>query len=286
MNIQLELMIIASLAAVACVLPGVFLVLRGVALMSDAISHAVLFGIVIMFLVVQNIESPLLIVGAVLSGLLTVFCTERLIQSHSIQKDAAIGLVFPFLFSIGVILVSRYARTVHLDVDMILLGELVYAPFNRLTINGIDIGPYALWLLAIIVTLNSIFIAVFYKELIVTTFDPDVAKTLGFSQQKIYYALMTITSLTAVAAFDIVGSIVVVALMITPAATAYLMAQSVSSMIFLSIMIGFLSAISGYWSAHILDVSIAGSIAVTTGVFFLCAFLWHCLHNKMQKHQS
>lgn len=218
---QLEIILIACLTSIACVLPGVFLVLRGVALMSDAISHSILFGIVVTFLIVQRLDSPLLIIGAAFAGLLTVACTEALINARTLKKDAAIGIVFPLLFSLGVILVSRYARNVHLDTDMILLGELAFAPFNRVIVNNIDIGPYAFWLLAIIVLINSLFIAIFWKELKLITFDQDLAHVLGFRPVLLYYGLMMITSLTAVASFDIVGSIVVVALMITPAATAF-----------------------------------------------------------------
>ena len=273
-SIQIQIIIIACLASVACVLPGVFLVLRGVALMSDAISHAILFGIALMFLIVQRLESPLLILGAIGAGLLTVACTESLISLRSLKKDAAIGIVFPLLFSIGVILISRYARNVHLDTDMILLGEIAFAPFNRLIIGGKDLGPYALWLLSGIVIINTLFITFFYKELKLVTFDHDLAQVLGFSPILLYYGLMTITSCTAVATFDIVGAIVVVALMITPAATAYLFTNQLWIMLYLSIFFGFCASIVCYWMAYCWDVSIAGSIATVTGIFFLFALLF------------
>ncbi len=271
---QLEIILIACLTSIACVLPGVFLVLRGVALMSDAISHSILFGIVVTFLIVQRLDSPLLIIGAAFAGLLTVACTEALINARTLKKDAAIGIVFPLLFSLGVILVSRYARNVHLDTDMILLGELAFAPFNRVIVNNIDIGPYAFWLLAIIVLINSLFIAIFWKELKLITFDQDLAHALGFRPVLLYYGLMMITSLTAVASFDIVGSIVVVALMITPAATAFLLTNSLVVMVLLGIVFGLFSSISGYFFAHWLDVSIAGSITSMAGVFFLLSLLF------------
>lgn len=273
-SIQICIIIIACLASVACVLPGVFLVLRGVALMSDAISHAILFGIAVMFLIVQRLESPLLIVGASLAGLFTVVCTEALIAVRSLKKDAAIGIVFPLLFSIGVLLISKFARNVHLDTDMILLGEITFAPFNRLIIFGYDIGPYAIWLLSLIVVLNGLFVMLCYKELKLVTFDQDYAKIANFRPLVLYYCLMSLTSITAVAAFDIVGAIVVVALMITPPATAYLITNSLSAMIWMSITFGFASSIVGYWVAHFFDVSIAGCIASMTGFFFLIALFF------------
>jgi manganese/zinc/iron transport system permease protein len=272
-SIQLQIIVIACLVSIVCVLPGVFLVLRGVALMSDAISHAILLGIAVMFLIVQRLDSPLLILGASLAGILTVVCTEWLIFLKSLKKDAAIGIVFPLFFSIGVLLITKYARNVHLDTDMILLGEISFAPFNRLEFYGYDCGPYALWLLLGILILNGLFITVFYKELTLITFDQEYAKIIGSYPTFFYYALMTLTSITAVAAFDIVGAIVVVALMITPPATAYLVTNTVSNMYRFSLVFGILSAIIGYFFAHALDVSIAGSIATVTGIFFLmCLF--------------
>ncbi len=272
--VQLQILVIAILTSVACVLPGIFLVLRGVALMSDAISHAILLGITLMFFLVRRLDSPLLIVGAALAGLLTVVCTELLIQTQRLKKDAAIGLVFPLFFSIGVILISQYARNVHLDVDMVLLGELAFAPFNRLTINGVDIGPYALWAMSGVLLLNCTFVGLFYKELKLTTFDQCLAYTLGFSPVVLYYALMAVTSITAVCAFDVVGSIVVVALMIVPPSTAYLLSDRLSRMTKLSIIISSFTAISGYILAHCMDVSIAGSIATMSGLLFILALLF------------
>ncbi len=271
--IQLHILIIAMLTSVACVLPGIFLVLRGIALMSDAISHAILLGIIVMFLFVQDLQSPLLIVGATFAGILTVVCTELLIQTRRLKKDAAIGLVFPLFFSVGVILISQFARNVHLDVDMVLLGEITFAPFNRLIIAGVDYGPYAIWTMGVILFINALLFYLFYKELALVTFDYNLARVLGFSPGFIYYGLMVMTSITAVGAFDVVGSIVVVALMITPPATAYLLTNRLLSMVFASVIISIFSAISGYWLAYIADVSIAGSIATMTGMFFMAALL-------------
>lgn len=275
------ILIIASLTAVVCVLPGIFLVLRGVALMSDAISHAVLLGIVIMFLLVQSIHSPLLIIGAALAGVATVFCTEWLIQSRCLKKDAAIGIVFPLFFSVGVILISYFARNVHLDLDMILLGELAFAPFNRLIVNNYDIGPQAFWVLLTVLCINGLFVWLFYKELLLATFDEDYALLQGFYPKKLYYVLMLLTSITAVAAFDIVGSVVVVALMITPVATAYLITDRMHILIMLSLFFGILAAMVGYMGASLFDVSIGGAIAATTGLYFiLILFLHIMLRNK------
>jgi len=266
---QIEIIILAMVTAVTCSLPGVFLVLRRVALMSDAISHAILLGIVLAFFITKNLASPFLILGATLMGLLTVGLTELVIQTRKLKEDAAIGLVFPLLFSIGVILLNLYAGDVHLDADCILFGEIAFAPFNRLVINNIDLGPQGLWVITVVLLLNVIFISVFYKELKLTTFDSGLAASLGFLPVVINYALMTIVSITAVASFESVGSILVVALMIAPPAAAYLLTNRLSHMIFLSAGVGILSAIGGYLMAYWLDASIAGSMATFSGIIFV-----------------
>ncbi|MBD3169254.1 MAG: metal ABC transporter permease [candidate division Zixibacteria bacterium] len=269
---QIEIQLIAIVVAVACALPGVFLVLRRMALMSDAISHAILLGIVLAFFVVKDLASPLLVIAAALTGVLTVSLVELLNKTKLVKEDAAIGLVFPVLFSMGVILISRFAGDVHLDTDAVLLGELAFAPFNRFEPFGYDIGPITLYVMAGILLLNLLFIIIFYKELKVATFDPGLAASIGLSPAIIHYALMSLVSVTAVGAFDAVGSILVVALMIAPPAAAYLMTNDLKWMIIISAVIGILSAVTGYWCAHIFDVSIAGSMATMTGVFFLLSF--------------
>lgn len=266
---QIYILVIALLVACSSALLGVFLVLRGVALMSDAISHALLPGIIIMFLLVRTFNSPFLLIGAAVAGLLTVISVEFLIKVKNIKKDTAIGLVFPLFFAIGVILIHIFAHTIHIDTDMVLLGEIAFAPFNRLYIGARDVGPYALWLLSFIMLINAVFVWFCYKELKLTTFDPLGAKFLGFNAFFINYGIMFLTSITMVGAFDIVGSIVVVALTITPAATAYLLTDRLNHMISMSLLIAASSVITGYTWAFIADISIAGAIATMSGIFFI-----------------
>ena len=270
---QIEIQVIAVVVAAACALLGVFLVLRRTAMMSDAISHTVLLGIVLAYFVVQDLASPLLIVGAAATGLLTVWLVELLSGTRLVKEDAAIGLVFPALFSLAVILISRFARGVHLDVDMVLLGELAFAPFDRLIIFGLDL-PRALVVMGVILIINIAFILLFYKELKLATFDAGLAATLGFAPVLLHYALMGLVSVTAVGAFDAVGSILVVALMVTPAAAAYLLTDDLRKMLLLSVLLGAASAIAGYWLARAVDGNIAGAMATMTGVFFLLVLLF------------
>lgn len=270
---HLDIQLIAIVTAVACALPGVFLVLRRMTLMSDAISHAILPGIVLAFFLTESLSSPLLILAAAGTGVLTVLFVELLQRTKLVKEDAAIGLTFPALFSIGVILISRFAGNVHLDMDAVLLGELAYAPLNRLKAFGYDLGPVALYVMGTILVLNLVFILVFYKELKLVTFDASLAAALGFAPTLIHYGLMTLVSVTTVGAFDAVGSILVVALIAGPPATAYLMTDKLWRMIILSAVIGGVNAVSGYWLAFLFDVSIAGAIATTTLLIFGLVFL-------------
>ena len=270
---HLDIQLIAVLTAVACALPGVFLVLRRMTLMSDAISHAILPGIVLAFFLTETLSSPFLILAAAATGVLTVVCVELLQRTKRVMEDAAIGLTFPALFSIGVILISRLDGNVHLGMDVVLLGELAYAPLHRLRGFGYDLGPVAVYVMGTILLLNLGFILLFYKELKLATFDAGLAATLGFSPVLIHYGLMVLVSMTTVGAFDAVGSILVVALIAGPPATAYLITNSLARMLFWSAGIGCVNAIAGYWAAYLLDVSIAGAIATTTLLMFCGVFL-------------
>ena len=272
LQVQLEIQLIAIVTAVACALPGVYLVLRRMTLMSDAISHAILPGIVLAFFLTESLSSPLLILAAAGTGVLTVVFVELLQRTKLVKEDAAIGLTFPALFSIGVILISRFAENVHLDMDAVLLGELAYAPLNRLEIASYDLGPVSLYVMGGILVLNLVFILLFYKELKLATFDASLAATLGFAPVLIHYGLMTLVSVTTVGAFDAVGSILVVALIAGPPATAYLMTDKLSRMLILSAVVGSVNAVSGYWLAYLFDVSIAGAIATMTLLVFGLVF--------------
>lgn len=273
MSTSTEIQLIAVVVAVACALPGVFLVLRRMAMMSDAISHTVLLGIVIGFFVAGTLDSPLLILFAAGMGVVTVSLVELLMRTRLVKQDAAIGLVFPALFSIAVILISRFARGVHLDVDAVLLGELAFAPLDRTTFLGLDL-PVSLVTMGIILLINVVFIGLFYKELKLTTFDAGLAATLGFTPALLHYGLMVIVSITAVGAFDAVGSILVVALMIAPPAAAYLLTDRLDRMLLYSALLASAGAISGFWLARAFDANIAGSMATTMGILFAFAFLF------------
>jgi manganese/zinc/iron transport system permease protein len=269
MNIlALELLVIAILTAVVCVIPGVFLVLRGVSLMSDAMSHALLLGIVGIFLWVRSLTSPLLLVGAGIAGFAVVLLTEWSMHQFKLHKDAAIGLFFPFFFSCAIILISLFTRDAHLDTDMVLLGDFVFAPFMRCTFLGIDWGPQPVIALAIIVIVSVCLLLFVYQRLLVVLFDPIFAQVINAQPTALYYGMMLLTSIVAVSVFSVVGSVVVVALMITPAASAWCTARSVREMLLHAMVYSVTAAVAGYSFAAYADVSIAGSIALWSGLIF------------------
>ena len=270
---EIEIQMLAVVVAAACALPGAFLVLRKMAMMSDAISHAILPGIVAAFFLTHNLNSPLLILAAAATGVFAVLLVELLMSTQRVREDAAIGLVFPVLFSIGVLLIARYAGDVHLDADAVLLGEPAFAPFDRLVALGRDIGPRALYAMGAVGLANVAFVALFYKELKIAAFDAGLAATLGFAPTLIHYGLMTFVSITAVAAFDAVGSILVVALMVAPPTAAYLLTDRLRDMILLSAGLGVVAAVAGFQAARLLDVSIAGAMASAAGVVFAVVWL-------------
>lgn len=265
---SLEIQLIAIIVAVNCALPGVFLMLRKMAMLSESITHTILLGIVLAYFATRDLSSPLLIIGASLMGLITVWFTELIQKTKLVSEDSAIGVVFPMLFSIAIILITRNASYVHLDTDSVLLGELAFAPFNRMIVFGYDIGPKAIYSSGIILIINMAVISLMFKELKIATFDPMFSSIIGFSPLILHYGIMSLVSITVVGAFEAVGSILVVAFMIGPPAISYLLTDNLKVMLILSSTIGALSAVLGFQTAIIFDISIAGSIAVIIGLLF------------------
>lgn len=347
-NAEHTAILIGAFIAIAGGMLGTFLLLRGMALTSDAISHTVLLGIVVAFMVMvklggePDLSSPWLLLGGAVAGVGTVVLTEVVHRSGLVQQDAALGLVFPFFFALAIIFVSRYVDDVHMDTDAVMVGEIgiawantnshtygdfeevvitpddpraeitrqcincreegisprdpraefvdictncgVYSPAAAYQAGFTDVEPEVIfWPKSLTVTFvlmvaTALFVLLFYKELKLSTFDPGLAKTLGFRPTLLLYALMTLVSLVAVGAFDAVGSILVIAFFITPAATAYLLTDRLSVMLVLSGGIGTAGAWFGYRLAQGRifggwDTSISASMVVMMLLFFIAAFL-------------
>ena len=267
MSAGLTIQLIAILISVACSLLGVFLVLRSMSMLTDAISHTILLGIVLSFFITHKLDSPLLIIGATLVGLLTVYLVELITDTNLVKEDAAIGIVLSVLFSIAVVLISKYTANIHLDIDTVLLGEIAFAPFHIEEIFGFKIASGIINGFSILI-LNLLVITIFFKEIKISIFDRALALTLGLLPEVFHYLLMSLVSVTAVVSFDVVGATLMISFMIGPATTAYMISKNLKMMLIYSALIGAISSILGYHLAVFLDVSISGSIAVVIGIIF------------------
>lgn len=265
---MIEVMLILAVTALATGIIGVFLVLRHLSMTADAISHSVLLGIVLAFFLVPNLDSPALSVGAMVIGLLTVLTVEALVKTGRVQEDAALGIVFPLFFSVGVLLISKFLRNVHLCVDSVIMGEVIMAPMSRTVFLGIDM-PTALMRALIVLALNILFIALFYKELKVSTFDPGFCFLSGFSVVLIHYLLMALISLNAVVSFNAVGSILVISLLVTPAATALMLTKNLFSALLWTAFIALFNSIVGTYLAFRLNINVAGTVAFLGMILYL-----------------
>ena len=263
-----------SLVAVACSLLGTFLVLRKMSMVGDAISHAVLPGLVIAYLLSGSRASFPMLIGAAVFGILTTLIIELFQKKFKLQVDASIGVTFTALFAIGVIMISSLTGKIDLDQDCVLYGEIAYVPIDIwFTDGGTSLGPYSVWVIGGALLIVLAFIIFGYKGLKITTFDENYAASLGISTAFWHYALMSMVSLTTVVSFEAVGAILVVAFFIIPAATAYLWTNRLKSMLLLSCAFGVTSSVFGYFLAAQINGSIAGAMATIAGFIFIISFV-------------
>lgn len=263
-----------SVIAISCGLLGSFLILRKMAMVGDAISHSVLPGIVIAFLISRSRDSIPMLIGAAAVGVLTTLIIDLLHKKARLQEDASIGVTFTWLFAIGVILITVFTNQVDLDQECVLFGEIAYVPLDLIySSTGISLGPRALWISGGLLFIILSFVLFGYKGMYLTSFNVDYAKSLGVSTVFWHFTFMSLVSLTTVVSFESVGAILVVALLITPAAAAYLLTGKLKTMLWLASLFGVLSSIGGYFLASYLNGSIAGAMATTTGFIFLIAFV-------------
>jgi len=272
MSFILGTTLLAVVTALACALPGVFVVLRKNSMLVDAISHAVLPGIVVGYFFTHSLDSPLLIVGAALTGLIVVLGSEWLTGTGLITGDAPQGLIFPALFSGGVILVTLNFANVHLDTHAVLVGDLNLAAFHQLIVGGVSIGPSYLYVMLGVLTLNVAFLTAGYHRLKITTFDAQFASSIGVRSGLVNTAFMFMVSLTVTAAFNAAGAILVIALMIVPPATAYLVSRRLPVMIALTAVIAAGGAVAGFRLSYALDAATSAGMAVFYGVVFTTVF--------------
>ncbi|WP_311531140.1 metal ABC transporter permease [uncultured Anaerococcus sp.] len=267
-----DALIVLILTSISCSLLGIFLILRKLSMMTDAISHSVLLGIVLAFFLVRDLDSPLLILGASLMGLVTVFLIESIGKLKLAKLDDATAIVYPLLFSIAVILISKFFRNVHLDTDIVMMGEVIFSSMIRTEIFGIEMSKSILEAALSLVCVIA-FIGIFYRKLKIGSFDEEFASLVGISTGLIFYSLMTITSFVAVTSFNNVGAIIVISFFIGPAAIALLFARSLREAFLLATLASIINPSIGFYLAINFNVSITGMIATINMASYLALII-------------
>ncbi|MFD5869142.1 metal ABC transporter permease [Corynebacterium sp. NPDC060344] len=266
-------LLLAVVTALACALPGVFVVLRRDSMLVDAIAHSVLPGIVVGYFFTRNLDSPWLILGAATAGLIVVLGSQWLTDSGLIAGDAPQGLVFPALFSGGVILVTLNFANVHLDTHAVLVGDLNLAAFRHLTIGGTSIGPAYIYVMLAVLLANVAFLAAFRTQLTATTFDGPFAASIGIPVNAVNTVFMFLVSMTVTAAFNAAGAILVIALVVVPAATAHLLTNRLGTMFTVTAAVAVGGGIAGFWGAYALHAATSAAMSVCYGAIFAAVHL-------------
>lgn len=259
----------------ACGLVGNYLILRRMALVGDAISHSVLPGLAIAFLISGSRSSSAMFMGALAAGVVTTIIIEVIHKKTRVKQDAAIGIAFTSLFAIGVILINLFAAKVDLDQECVLYGEISFVPSeSNLTIFGVELGPLSAVRMGIVAVVTILLILFFYKELLVSSFDPGLASSLGINATVMHYGLMCWLSVVVVSAFEAVGAILVVAMLILPGATAALCSARLPIVMMLTVVHAALSSVLGIHLGFWLNCSLAAAMVVMGTVLFVIAWVF------------
>lgn len=266
------------LVATACGLVGNYLILRRMALMGDAISHSVLPGLVIAFLFSSSRGTGPMFIGALAAGIVATVLIEMIHRKTRVKQDAAMGIAFSTLFAIGVLLVSLYSEHVDLDADCVLYGEIAFVPLEPMvTWLGVTLGPVSVVRMAGVLLVVALLVLAFYKELLVASFDEALARATGINPTWIHYGLMAVLSVVIVSAFESVGAILVIAMLILPGATASLMTDRLGVMHGIAVIHAALSSGLGVSLGVWLDCSIGAAMVVTGAGLFTLVWFWSLL---------
>ncbi|CAB0925018.1 metal ABC transporter permease [Corynebacterium diphtheriae] len=272
MTFAVSVSLLALVVALTAAIPGVVLVLRRQAMLSDALSHAVLPGIAVGALWTTNPNSPILLIGATLSGVLVMALTEWVRGRKRVTEDSATGLIFPAFFAIGVILISTKFNRSSISEHTVLVGDLNISAMQHLVVGTIDFGPKSAWIIGAVGLLTLVLLLVAKRPLAISTFDPVFARTVGIRTRLINYLVMTMVSLTIVVVFDAAGAVLAVALMIVPAATALMIASSEGAMLLVTLVVAAVSFQAGFWVAYRLDAATSPTMAFVDGLIFLAVW--------------
>lgn len=280
---------VAVMCAIACSLLGNYLVLRRMSMLGDAITHAVLPGLAIAFFLSNSRNSLPMFLGAIVVGMLTAFFTEWIRRIGNVDEGASMGVVFTSLFAAGLVMIVQAADHVDLDASCVLYGAIELTPLDLVNVFGTSV-PRAFVVLTIVALINLLFLTLFFKELKLTSFDPALANASGFNASLMHYSLMVLVAVTAVASFESVGSVLVVAMLIVPPATAYMLTNRLVVMIAISVLVAIAAAVLGHVSALTVpgwfgypSTTTAGMMAVVAGGLLLLATLLGPQHGILVK---
>ena len=252
------------MVGIICGVIGCFIILRGMALMGDAISHAVLPGVAISYMLGVNF-----FFGAVISGVITAIAIGFVSQNSRIKHDTSIGIMFTAAFASGIIIITMLKSST--DLYHILFGNVLAVRSSDMWITlGISL-----------IVLGAVYL--FYKELLVTSFDPTMGAAYGLPVRFIHYFLMTLLTMVTVASLQTVGIVLVVAMLITPAAAAYLLTERLWMMIFLASGIGVISSITGLYFSFTYNLASGATIVISSTAIFILVFLFSPKHGLIWK---
>jgi manganese/zinc/iron transport system permease protein len=293
------IVLMGFLITAACGLIGNYLILRRMALVGDAISHSVLPGMAIAFLLADSLSTLPMFLGALGAGIVTTVLIELIHKKTRVKQDSAIGITFSTLFAIGVIIISvGLSDSVHLDTDCVLYGEIAFVPLDlvqtklgsdalsvvekipglnsEMFLDGdlLTLAPPSVIRMAVVAGITLLLIVLFYKELLVTSFDSGLSSSLGINSNVVHYVLMGMLSVIIVSAFEAVGAILVIAMLILPGATASLLAHRLPPMFGITVVHALLSAVGGIHLATWLDCSPAGAMVVAGSAVFALAWVF------------
>ncbi|MDO4761857.1 MAG: metal ABC transporter permease [Corynebacterium sp.] len=283
MSFAVSVSILAAVVSLTCALPGVVLVLRRQAMMSDALAHAVLPGIAVAAIWASSPRDPVLIVGATCGGVLVMALTEWLRARGRFTDDASTGLIFPAFFAIGVILISTKFTTSSISEHTVLVGDLNLSALTHWEVAGVDLGPKDAWVVGGVGLCTALLVILARRPLTVSTFDPVFAQTVGVRHRLLNYLIMVSVSLTVVVAFNAAGAVLVVALMIVPAATALLVTHSQGAMLVVTLVVALVASQVGFWVAYHFDAATSPTMALVDGVLFVALWLYVRARSRWNK---
>jgi manganese/zinc/iron transport system permease protein len=289
--ISFWIVLMGFLVTAACGLVGNYLLLRRMALVGDAISHSILPGLVVAFLIFRHNATWVMFLGAFVAGLLTVVLIEMIHRSSRIKPDAAICIAFTTLFAVGVALMSGLEShgSIHIDAECVLYGEIAFVPLEPPVVwGGHEIGPPSVLRMGAVFIAILVSICLFYKELLITSFDAGLSKSLGVGSMRWHYGIMSALSIAVVSAFEAVGAILAVAMLIVPPMFAAQLSHHLPTRLGLTILHAFLSALIGFFLSVWLNCTTAGAMVLAAAGLFIIAWtatgIAHkLLHGKEQE---